>query len=673
MNYKMKKDAHIAFVSGNQPRFDGNTFSVRTEPGVQALKLPDPIPLLGADNPYVDVRYEGDMNIADNTVAVAAMDQNGSEWHKFDCVDMRLAFNYLGLGMKQADRNNAYNIQFRITQQDAISAAYASQLTELEFMALMIQSDIPEMEGFNEGKYTGSGQFAYLVFYQAFMQNVAAIMGKYSTLMSYNDYLVKMGYDAEAHMTIRLINILKKQNVWTLFEQAGNLLQSEFFDLDFYREITAMNTIPCRQRHGIDSPLLSLTGVVNMPDVLVCAKGYGPKAKPTGATSYSDFNINTATDDQLLSWLGMDTGFMLPDICTYTREGGFAGIPGISGVALQRAQELDKLAANYSAIAVEGEANTYTIQQLFAHIMDLMSFPSILKWARETYFGAVGNVDPAKAYANRLIKAMIALVGAISHFRSDTSDLVTFLRVLQSSTSMNNWVLDTPFVKPSLPRAQASPVYFKLVYDILTSYGTSGEMLKDDNTRGWAISTWWHADEGIPKYDAYDGGLTIAASIRGIPAAANDVPATYRAPEYMIPVLFSIPDGGVRFLNRRGKQMNLTTETMTAAQLRQSNIFASCDLMDLPAAINIPTLDYRNKVGYDTIDFSQAARALGLLYGIGRVITTSAQTNDFLDPRMEGLIGREFMNCNTMALNYINNRAPFKMTSGSANIGFSVR
>jgi hypothetical protein len=670
MRFKNKENARLAFVSGNQPRFDGNTFSVRTEPGAQATKLPEPIPLLGATNKYVDVRYDGDLNIADNTVTVASMDQEGAEWRKFDCIDMKLNFNYLGLGMSSSDRNDAYNLQFRITQQDAISAAYASQLTELEFMALMIQSTVPQMDGFNDGKYTGSGQFAYLIWYQAFMQNLAGIMGKYNTLLSYADYLIKMGYNAEAHMTVRLINLLKKQNVWTLFDQAGNLLQSEFFDLDFYREITALNTIPCRQKNGVDSPLISLTGVVTMPDIVVL---------PHSEQDTMLFKWTTADQDQLKAYFE-DMSAPLPDLITmkgnvdyaqaYTQAGGK------DEKALARATTVDKMVANYSHIAVQipgtnpPQYKYMSLEELFAYIMDKMSFPSILKWARNAYFNPSGSGDPARAYVNELIEAMVALVRTISHFRSDTSDLVTFLRVLQNSTAMNTWVLDTPYVHPSLPRQQAEPVYFKLVYDILTSYGTSGSMTLDSNTRGWAISTWWHADEGIPKYDAYDGGLTIAASIRGIPAVSPST--TFLEPEFVLPKLFNVVTDGIRFINRRGVEMILKQTSMTSSQIEASPIFASCKLMDLPTTINLPTLDFSTMTGIGATDYSQAARVLGLLFGVGRVIVAENQYNDFIDPRMEGFVGREFMNCNTRSLTYINTRAPFRIGTGQATLGFTV-
>lgn len=665
MRFKNKENTRLALVSGNQPRFDGNTFSVRTEPGAQASKMPEPIPLLGGTNSYVDVRYDGDMNIADNSVVVAAMDQDGAEWRKFDCIDMKLNFNYLGLGMSSADHNNAYNLQFRITQQDAISAAYASQLTELEFMALMIQSTVPEMEGFNDNKYTGSGQFAYLIWYQAFMQNLAGVMGKYNTLLSYADYLMKMGYNAEAHMTVRLINLLKKQNVWTLFDQAGNLLQSEFFDLDFYKEITALNTIPCRQRDGVDSPLISLTGVVTMPDIVVI---------PHSEAASTQFKWIDATDEQLVAYIN-DTKAPLPDLLTIRGSTPYDRLQGVNQHA--RAQALDAMADNYSHIkvAIPGTNPTQYIymglEELFAYIMDKLSFPSILKWARNAYFNPGTGGDPARQYVNELIEAMIALVRTISHFRSDTSDLVTFLRVLQNSTAMNNWVLDTPYVHPSLPRAQANPVYFKLVYDILTSYGTSGSMTLDDNTRGWAVSTWWHADEGIPKYDAYDGGLSIAASIRGIPSGSSPS-SSFLEPEFVIPKLFNVVDDGIRFINRRGLELKLGQTPMTSQQIEASPILAACKLMDLPTTINLPTLDFSSTTGVSAVDFSQGARVLGLLFGVGRVRIANDQDNYFLDPRMEGFIGREFMNCNTRALTYINTRAPFRVGTGAATLGFSV-
>lgn len=693
MNYRNRRDGKLTLISGDQPRFDGNTFSVRTDPGAQASKLPEPIPLLGPECAYVDVRYEGNANLADNTVVVAAMDQDGSEWRKIDSMNMQVVYHYLGLGMSENDHNNAFNRQFRITQEQAISAAYASQMTDLEFMGQLIQSDIPEMDGIvdvvnaikNDGAYfTGSGQFALLVWYQAFLQNMALIMAKYNTLMSFNDYLLQMGYNAESALTLRFMNLMKKQNVWTVFDQLGNILNSQFFDLDYYQEITSMNAVPCRKRNEVGSPLITITGTVAMPQICV----YPSNAKQKMFVEWRKGQYLTGSD--LVNWThrakaaledgseDVDKGWVPPVIFTVDPPAGseswllwYNSTSNPTSVGSARAAQLDAKRARYM-VTIDGK--TMTVEELTKKICDFLSPHSILKWSRERYFNPLqyaNDDDPANARSKKLINLVGNMVDVTSHFRSDTVDLLTFLKVIQNSTSMNHWVLDTPYLHPALPRVQVRPTYFKLIYDILTSYGTSGDMVLDDNTKGWDIFTWWHATEGVPKYDVYDGGFTIAASVRSVPANDSGV---YDTPEYMIPRLFEVVEGSIKLLSRRGREFSLTSEELDETEIAGSSVFAGAALVNVPASIKIPVLNFSSIEGVDNKDYSQAVRCLNSMFGVGKIILSDGTTSyEFMDPEMEGFIGRTFPNANSMALTYINGRAPFRTSSTNGGLGFTIR
>lgn len=705
MHYGNMRNDKMVFISGDQPKFDGNTFSVRTEPGAQAMKLPEPIPILGRECPYVDVRYKGDMNLADNTVNVAAMDQDGSEWRKVDSAIMKLRYHYLGLAMKRDDKNLAFNKQFRITQEQAISSAYATQLTELEFMAEKISSDIPEMEGIqvdadddvvDASVFTGSGQFASLVWDQAFLQNTALIMAKYNTLMSFCDYLLKMGYNAESAMTLRFLNMMKKQNVWTVFDQLGNILTSQFFDLDFYNEITCINAVPCRKRDEVGSPLITLTGSVVMPGISMLSSNADDKMTMDWATGLrTDLGANRAhwVKRALATLEAAEEKWMTPFVFTIQPpmyQSGGAWVRYNSWLAFYNAEKTTQdatviaraqnhardLDSKRSRYMVTYNGETYDMNQLVEKICELLSPHEILKWARNRYFsnepmGSISRTDdPAKDRVNSIIALVGGLIDVTSHFRSDTVDLLTFLKVMQNSTTMNHWVLDTPYLHPALPRAQVTPKYFKLVYDILTSYGTSGDLVLDENTMGWDIFTWWHASEGIPKYDAYDGGFTIAASIRGIPSSAG---ADYSEPQYMVPRLFEVVPDSIKFLTRRGEERQLSAVAVAGSAFAADPVWAGAVLMDKPSNLYIPQISFNGESNVDARTYSQMIRTLSDLFGIGQVILADNSTIRFMDPAMEGLIGRTFGNSNTMSLTYINGRAPFRVTSTSGGLGFEFR
>lgn len=620
MKFKFHKEKEVSIKQHRWSdfHFDGNTFTTKMDPDSQALKYPTPYPLFTRRNTMLDVEYLGGPNDADSTVAMATLDRNGSQYKLFDAGNLPLQFAYLGLGMAAESHNNAYNKQFVNIMLESLSAAYATQMTELPFMTYDYTTTIPEMESGDSAKV------GYLVWYQSVVQNVAGVMAKYNSNLAMHDYLVKMGYNGEAPQMTALTNLLKKQNTYSLLDQIGVIVSQEYFDLDWFKEVTVLNGLPSRVAADAQSPLLTITGSTYVPKVEV----------KSGDTVV--FSTITAGSD------------------------GYDAFNNIKVTLYKDGQEV---------------TTTYTFQSLVQHIMDKLDPVTMLAICRQVYAGTADQT--VVYYVNDLNECLKALIQACATFKTYTIPVNTFLMLLQSQTALNRWVYGTPYVTPSRPRQQVEPQCVRVIHDVFKAFGTSGNLVWDDTTKKWKIYTLWKGGEGIAEYDSMNGGFAISASVREIP---EDSGSDYLSPKYMFPRMFyrySTTDG-VRyqmFVNRLGFATTIQVNTLTAAQIAADAYFAYLNMvgasdlkMDVPTiTLTSVTTDYVlmsainklmiNVFGYATANFGSGSS----------MITNKAVNTDNI-----GFVGRQFGNFAEASVDYLTARAPLRQTDNEVNIGFKT-
>lgn len=609
-----KKDQETVSISKKRWsdfHFDGNVFTSQMDPETQAMRYPTPNPLYGQRNRVYDVEYLGGPNDADTTVAVATLDRKGSEYKLFDAGVLPLQFAYLGLGMTSSSKNDGYNEQFVNVMLESLSAAYATQLTDLAFLTANYTTTIPKMES---GQ---AGVVGALVWYQTIPQNVASIMAKYNTLMSMNDYLIKMGYNGEAPITTGIMNLLKKQNVYSLLDRIGVVLSQEYFDLQWFNEITVLNGLPSKIADDVQTPLLTICGSTYIPGITI----------KVGETTVFD----TINDGQ----------------------------PGYADF-------------NEISFTVDKETTTVSFQQLCQLIMTYLDPVNILSFARQVHEGIEEHT--LTWYANMVVASLEALLKAISAWKNATVDIRTFLMVLQDRTNLNRWIFGTPYVSPRRPREQLTPAYVRVVHDIFRSYGTNGQMVYDTTTRKWKVYTMWKGGDGIPEYDAYNGGFAIAASVRAIPE--ND--AGYGGPDYMFPRMFYRyeEDGSPyyqRFVNRLGTLVEMGVTDLNATQLASNPYFAYINMLSAEdVTIQVPTIALTT-VTTDYVLMSTINKLLVSLFGIGIGkfgSGGSAITNYAIDTDDIGLVGRQYGNFSEASVEYLTARAPLRQIDKDVNIGF---
>lgn len=605
-HFAHSKRPTLAQKRWNEFRFDGNTFTTRMDPDAQALKYPTPNPVYGPRNKIYDVEYLGGVNDADNTVAIATLDRSCSQYKLFDAGTLPLMFSYLGLGMASDSRNDAYNAQYVSTMLESISAAYATQLTDLAFMTADYKTTIPQM---TDGS---AAMIGFMTWYQCVVQNIASVMAKYNSTLALVDYLVKMGYNGEAPYTTELTNLFKKQNLYTLLDQIGVIISQEFFDLDWYQEVSVLNGLPSRSAGDVQSPLLTITGSTFIPDVEVSLN--------------NEIVFSTITADK----------------------------PGYDA---------------FNKIVVG--KTTYTFQSLVQHIMESFDPVDILAFCRQVYSGQVTST--ATAYVNDIIDCLHALVNSCAVFKNYTVDLRTFLMLVQSSTNLNHWVYGTPYTRPSKPREQATPECIRVVEDIFKAFGTNGNMVYDQTTRKWKVYTLWRGGSGIAEYDAYNGGFAISTSVRTIPTADSYTGAQYLFPRMFYRYKDGSGMRYQRFVNRSGVYFMMGVTSFNAAQLAQNPYFAYLNVLNNDdVTIEVPTVTLPT-VTSDYVLMSTVNKLIISIFGFGMGVYGSESNpirNYVVDTNNIMLVGRQFGDYAEASLEYITARAPMRQIDKDVNIGF---
>lgn len=584
-------------------RFNGNVFETRMDPESQALKYPTrAMPITARRNPYVTVDYEGPENIADNTVGQAVINRNSSMYRLHDLGNIPLETYYLGLGLKPESKNLAYNQQFVNDMTEAIAAAYATQYTELPFLRQRIRTSIPLMDV--EGT---PGRAGFTVWYAQFMQCCMAVFAKFNSVMAMIDMMVEMGYNGEAPVITEITNLMKKANVYSLMQQLGVTIRQEYVDLDWFKTINILNAVPSRVANDVNHPLLTISAVPYMPSVQV--------KDESGQTVLFD----TDTD------------------------------PAFSNIRIT----LNGYSETFSGI-------TDLVQAI---LMQLDPFNIIMR-ARQLYTGRDTTVSPA-LYVNIFMQRVHALLRAAARFKGVTTDFDTFLMLLQSSTNLNKWMINTPFVMPSRPREQYSPVLMGVVDDIFKAYGTSGNLVYDENTRRWAVATGWSEETGIVEYDYYEGGFSISTSVREIPHDPNG----YEDVRYMFPVIFhrhEYTSGGTpvtvyqRFGSRDGSVFTIETEKLNASAIAADPTMAGYNVISDPNLVVERPVVVLSNLTTDKVRMWAIIKVLAKIFGPCRVQFGSFNYSN-MDPDLNFYVGRQFTKYAESGINYLSGSAPLRM------------
>lgn len=659
-------------------KFDGQTFTTRMDPSAAATQYPTEYPIVSRRAlRRVDVSYIGDDTDGDNTPGIVTLYRGGPLYRAFDAYTLPVAICYKGLSIPTGDDeaagdsgqkhpNLAYNASFARSNITALAAAYATQLTDLDFLRCGYKTNIPYM---HEGKEAAIGA---LIYYVSYFCNIESIIQAYNNLKAQKDQLVKMGFNAEAPVTIELMNLLSKAQVRSLFEQLGSVLRENYIDEAWMKEISVIGNIPSRDYFDVLSPLKAVSSCHVLPHLRI-------------------WDSQDAADEE-------ETGDSL--------------------LFDSRAREFNKIGVVLNL--PEGNPYSerhYTMEGLMQHILDLLNPVMALGFCRQVYWGGADTVDtPLEEYAqymtvmsymNDLITSIQMLLQVTSKISTAMVDLKTFLMLLQDRTELNGWLFGSTIAPTDSIRRQIEWFNYELVDQLMRAYYAGGASLViDGNTRKWRATSIWDYDKGIPMFDFKEGGMAIAASVREVYPGSEPVGDD---PMFDFPIVFT-PNPEVRALylapestspaksirntvvySRHGEHAHIIKRAYTVQEI-QSNPFTARLLITPSHTIDpvsdrmsIPVMVFEGSEVPSTVMLANAVRFMQTQFGIcGRIYYggfSEPGVPRFMYPGVEvmpapsaiGFVTREFDAFPSIAEEYIRKTSPLRVAGGFVSLGFIMK
>lgn len=598
------------------------------DPHRQIENAPVPYKICGRSNPVKDASYPGLKNDSGNLLDILPTSLKSVTLDCYDIGHMELKLKYMYLAINGDDKNLAANIQYGKAITEALSKVASDTFTDLPFFKDFYDSpDVDEDEGYTQAftvkgmpnTDTNHGFGEILTWYQSMVINMMLPITSYAKLLSLEDHLKMMGYNREASILSELFGLLRKKSFQAFMNTLNGYIKSAYLDIPWFRQINVLANGVCRQVDDCRHPLLTLTAVMEVPNIRVST------VDPESA----DFNPQT-------------------DVI-------FEG-------------------TNY-------RVNGKRFEDAVNDICSLMSPYNVIKWARQFMNGTLpaGAPQTVNSYFNEIKNRVEAMLGVLAKFPKDTADIKTMLDVAQRG-NLNRWNIGQ-FVQFDT-REQVSPVFNKLIFDVYRSYmSTTSGLSWDTKTLRWSFKTPWDDVLGIPEYDCFNGGSFLTFSNFSLPVSATEtgkeqkflVPILYRIDPT------GLDKAEIVFTNRQGREVVLKRITRT---LGQDALLARLNLIKDTAFNNIvmPVIHTHPSDVHTPYEESSMLYLIEQIFGFGgRTVgvpdepTQAMLTHEVLNSDIIGFVDVEMQDVSNDMIVYYQTYAPLKVytADGSRTVGFT--
>lgn len=442
---------------------------------------------------------------------------------------------------------------------------------------------------------------AWLTWYQSILQNTAIICGRYNNLRSYEQRLIDMGFRREATHLRDFFNQINKTTFSANLESLSSIVMGEYFDFDWNKQVNILSMVPSRKTNGMVDPVLTITAYHKLPNVKVM-------------TAESKLKVFDSAD---------------------------------------------------FTIKPEKSTKTYTLEELFAEIINRLNPYYVLKWARGYLAGS--DKRTPKEVANSIEYLLQALKKLLTKFVSTQGALRTVLD-RSGKIGLNYWKTGATFSLKSFPEARFD--FNMLVQDTFASYGSSAdEMIFDSDTRRWRFFTTWDKYLGIPSYDKFSGGAFLTMSVRTLKSEANE---DFTTVKWLVPKLFDVVDDSMHFINRIGFEVKITSTVYDNEALSGDRVFSRLN------PLKTPSIKIRVATGsvLASADVPSAASALSQLidtvFGFGQVEVATNVFDKNLSKDTLFFVDVQLNDVSNAMITYARNYSPFRVTTpdGSKTMGF---
>lgn len=200
--------------------------ATKADPTTDASVSSQPYAIIASTNSVIGGNYSGEQNLTGNVMPQLLISNKSKLVNNFDSGVLKLKLNYLYLNLDDRTKPNAVNKYMGVAINEALSKTNAEMLTLLPFSTdkVVVEASVPTADAGNK--------LYVLVLYQSLLQNAAAVLAKYTQLMSLEQPLIDMGFNRECNFTQEIFALFKKKAFVAKMQSLATTLNGEYFDVD---------------------------------------------------------------------------------------------------------------------------------------------------------------------------------------------------------------------------------------------------------------------------------------------------------------------------------------------------------------------------------------------------------------------------------------------------------
>lgn len=606
---------------------------VKADPNAELSHGAFPYTIIGRTSPVLDASYPGYANIAGNSITQIQNDTTTSQlMNVFDVgvICKKINYQYLPI-VNDVGINLAYAGEMIKSIEQAVSFGFSTMLTQLQFTQDTYHTDLPipaqyiisGSGGVSRELAKPAGYYAAMIHYQCVLQSLVQPISKYIELRSLEKEIMRMSFRTEAPLVTQLFGLFKKSSFIAEVNTIGTVVINEYFDVNWYKQMTTLQCVPSRKTKGMVDPLLTIVATHAIPRLEI-------------GTSYDSDGLKTGDSAKLLN----------PDTLMF-------------------------------------ETGALKLEQCIERVTKLMNPAYILRFLRLLNRNALptpGSGQEAcstiSAYGEAVKTYLSYIARFAASFSTAMSNCRTFLDKL-SQSGLTYWKKGVAFFVDKI--VQLEPHYNALLNDVFAAtYAGADKVIFDAQTKRWRAWAFWNKYTGIPEFDRVSGGSFLTFGLRDIQANASDGSTVdFNGSAGLIPILF-VPGNSYTsslIVTRGGASAAIAAKSLNNAALAADHCLARLNVMNNNViSIKEPVITtIISDAGKRAKFCSAAILFLGNTFGFGCTKYNDTYPDNVIDPDYVAFIDLEIEDVSNQMIVYARNYAPFRVDTPNADrtMGFS--
>lgn len=600
-----------------------SSITVKQDPYEITLPGSNPYALMGPRCSRAGGAYKGADNLDSGLTGQIVQSESSSFLHAFDTFLMQGKANYRYLPMGAEDnagqRGYGYVKEMLHAIDETLSLCKGTTYTVLAINNYYIKTELPMPQGdklvsnpdVKRSLGSAEGIYALAIHYQLYLQQVASFFNCYNKFRANQGLTIRSSWNRETPILNSLYSLLNKTAVVNSWKSLAFILNGEYFDYDWMRQMNMISSLVSRESMSIVDPIQEFVVTHTVPKF----KLY----------------VNSSSETEL--------------------------DPIYDSAAVEA-----NILGSFSSMT---SRNITSLSQLNEHFYRELSVTNILRYVRRG-----GVQSTIQEWLNFVVDTVNAITLISGTFKPAMADFRTMLDVI-GRIGVNKWRKDV--VLEVFDNLDVAPNDNYTVRDLYKSLMSGSTHVRwNETTARWVTYTPWNYWTGIPEYDSKNGGSFITFSTKQIDVA-NTAVLGKQALRYM-PIFITgyVTTGGavaapIIAVNRLGTEADIDV-TDFFAQVNRS----TARLVPIQGLTDVKLRAPYSKTTLSAVDESFLQSACLKIFNVySHDKTINVNTDLAVSPDILCFIGVEIADLQSEMITYARENGPFVVNnSGQSSIGF---